>query len=107
MNNFPKCLTKDQAYRVYDLLMKYGASKNPDSRETFMYYFTEEIPRSSHEWRFCGMFGFGGKIRLQSHRGLSVDFYSEDETPERLNKLSELKKELEALQTELFSNPIA
>lgn len=46
--------------------------------EGFQRYICEDS--SSHEWRFQGALGFGGKLHLNAGR-LWVSCYSEDETP--------------------------
>ena len=43
-----------------------------------------EIGRDCIEWRFCGAFGFGGKLRYNpSHTGfMHMDYYWENQTPD-------------------------
>lgn len=43
---------------VYDLLIEHGSSEA--YRADFVRYMLDE-KKSPHEWRFCGVFGFGGK----------------------------------------------
>ncbi len=71
-------LTTQQANEVYDLLVLIGGA-HEYYRTGFVEYFTEDD--YSHEYRFMGHFGIGGKVRLE-YRGLSADYYHEYRTPE-------------------------
>ena len=42
-----------------------------------------ELEYPATEWRFQGMFGFGGKFRARPDLRCTVDCYPEDSTPER------------------------
>jgi uncharacterized UPF0160 family protein len=86
-------LTREQANEVWDLLLSYGAMER--SRDSFVSYLIHEIDH--HEYRFCGIFRGGGKVRLSSYYGLLADYYQENRTPELDMKMHELCSELRAL----------
>lgn len=48
--------------------------------ENFIHHHVVEYKDRCKEWRFQGNLGFGGKYRSNSNK---VDYYSEDESPER------------------------
>jgi hypothetical protein len=79
--------------KVYDLLVQYGAREN--DRDAFIRYMLDDS-RSQHEWRFCGIFGFGGKCR-RGPRGVSVDYYPEDHTKALDRKCAELNAKIAGL----------
>ena len=73
-------LSKEAANAVWDLLVEMGgASQHEDSRRDFVYNQTTEFCR---EWRFQGMFGFGGKFYRDGTRW-RVGHYQEDDSPKR------------------------
>lgn len=78
----PSPLSSEAATAIYTALRLVGAS--PHSQENFVHTFTGNDP--PREWRFQGIFGFGGKFWLDWD-GWRVSCYSEDENPERLNRL--------------------
>ena len=53
--------------------------------------------RSPHEWRFCGVFGFGGKCRT-GLRGVRVDYYPEDHTKTLDQKCAELNDKIAKIE---------
>jgi hypothetical protein len=64
-------LTEDQAKRVYAALVTHAdASTDELSVMSFVHEFTHEKP--THEYRFQGGLGYGGKLRFP---GLTVDTY--------------------------------
>lgn len=67
--------------KVYDVLVELGKANESD-RNSFIYHHCN----GCDEWRFQGVFGYGGKYRIQTN---SVDYYSENHTKE-LNELKEL-----------------
>jgi hypothetical protein len=91
-------LTREQAAEVFCLLVRdYGVSR--EQWYDFCDYFTQ--PRfHGHEYRFMGIFGMGGKIRLDDHQGLRADYYHESETPELNQKMKTLKAELHKMWKE-------
>lgn len=80
--------------KVYDLLVQYGAREN--ERISFVQYMTSDC-QSPHEWRFCGIFGFGGKCR-SGPRGVTVDYYCEDHTKTLDRKCAELNAKIAAIK---------
>jgi hypothetical protein len=86
----------DEVYnKIYDVLVKYGARE--ENRLSFVQDMNVAGP-SGIEWRFCGVFGFGGKFRKDSDGSMWVTMYAEDRTEERDKLLSELNKEIQELQ---------
>ena len=62
-----------------------GASKEPFERLSFVISHTEdEYP--CNQYRFCGSFGFGGKLIRASDLRTSIAYYPEDTTPARDEK---------------------
>jgi hypothetical protein len=90
-------LTKAQANAVWDILVHYGANEN--KRESFVSYLTQDAT-GGHEFRFGGIFGMGGKLRLRAWHGLTADYYYEDETPSLNMKMRSLNTELSRLSVE-------
>lgn len=85
--------------KVYDLLVA-KAGANPKDKDHFVSYHVEDKDGGGvrhWEWRFCGVFGFGGKYRAHSNR---ITNYREDDTPERDALRDQLNKELDALKDE-------
>ena len=62
--------------KVYGILVELGGA-DEGMKPNFIHTHLNEVCR---EWRFCGELGFGGKYLIGYNR---VDYYSEDETPER------------------------
>lgn len=59
-----------------------GASRHAFDREDFvMAHLSQQEPAS--QWRFQGLFGFGGKLITASDLRCSVSFYPEDHTQPR------------------------
>jgi len=65
---------------IYSILVEDGkADKNME--DSFISSHIQEGNEkygACDEWRFCGIFGFGGKYRRKRN---TIDCYSEDETP--------------------------
>jgi len=82
--------------RCWDILVEHaGASKDPEDKAAFVYYMTLQ-ERPAHEYRFCGVLGFGGKLRRNDGR-IYVDCYPEDGTPARreiINRVNQLLGEI-------------
>lgn len=88
------------ANAVYEILEREcGAPAH--GRWTFVSEFTSERP--THEWRFQGALGFGGKFyfNLNDDRPMRVGCYREHETSERLAMMARAN---DALVT-LFAQP--
>lgn len=82
-------LTVEQANEVYSLLVR-EAGANEYYRNNFIGYLTQED--WSHEYRFMGIYGFSGKLRL-NQRGLSADYQK--------NRTKELDRKMNALNSAL------
>ena len=90
-------MTKEEYWgKVYGLLVEYGASTDEHRRAQFVRYMSAER-LSPHEYRFGGMFGFGGKCRT-GPRGTTVDYYHEDHTPKLDALCAELNLRIAALE---------
>ena len=92
-------MREDFANKVYDILVQFGARE--DDRDSFVYHHCKDKYPAT-EWRFCGVFGFGGKYRSGNNY---VTYYSEDETPERETKLNEVNELLNKMEID-FHNSI-
>lgn len=95
-----KFLTEEQANKVFDILVEYGANKI--DRYSFISYLSKQ--HGNHEFRFRGIFGFGGKFRLNDYSGFQADYYPENYTPELDIKMVELEARLKTLYKEMFEN---
>lgn len=73
-DNLPDVMAND----VYNLLVAHCEARETN-REFFVRWFVNE---SGNEWRFQGALGFGGKFWRTLGRW-HVNYYREDETPER------------------------
>lgn len=89
-------LTKEQAEKVFDIIVKYGAK--PNLKDYFVDYVTK--PTSAHkEFRFMGEFGGGGKLYVTFLK-VYAGFYREDSTPERARRVDEANAELAGFKPE-------
>lgn len=68
------------ADQVWSLLVREAGARE-DERADFVAYVSE--PNRSHEWRFMGLLGGGGKLYVNTNNGVHVGCYAEDETPKR------------------------
>lgn len=68
--------------RIWDTLVKH-AGAHEDGRDGFLACAAEYGRERKLEYRFCGSLGFGGKVWLNNGPYPYVNFYKEDETPER------------------------
>ena len=93
-------MTKTTCEALYNILMKYGAS--PAEQDYFVFTAVDAFMDNSMEWRFRGVFGFGGKLRFNKFRSVKIyaDYYAENSYPE-------LDKKLEALNSELAAFCVA
>jgi len=81
-------ITVVQANQIYDILEQFGAAST--YREDYVHLaMTEEL----REYRFQGVFGFGGKVR-NDHGHFRVDYYPEDRTTVRDLALKEVNAKL-------------
>jgi len=81
---------------LYDVLVAY-ADADHARRDDFIAYLCRES--GSHEWRFMGSLGMGGKL-FKSCGRIWVSCYSEDETPKRRATIARVNREIEALVRE-------
>lgn len=87
-------LTEQAANEIWDLLVEMGgASRHPDSRRDFVYLQTTEV---ISEYRFQGLFGFGGKFWRNNGRWY-VNHYPEDDSPSRNRTRDQINGQLEEL----------
>jgi hypothetical protein len=92
-------MTLEQAKAVYAILVETCGAKENDPMG-FVAHFTSREPAT--EWRFQGSLGFGGKFR---YPGMTVDCYSEDETPERLEAIQAANERLRLLNQPAGTTP--
>lgn len=69
-------LPSDIATSIFDILVKHGGA-NERYRDNFIQVQSE----GCREYRFCGIFGFGGKFWNYDGEWY-VNYYSEHQTPE-------------------------
>jgi len=89
-------LSPQRAAAVYDILVECcGASDDPLDKLCFI----GTVGEGTDEYRFCGSLGFGGKFYPCEFK---VNYYPEDETPERKvirfttnQRLAQLKNTME------------
>jgi hypothetical protein len=87
-------LSEEAANEVWDLLVEMGgAPKRDDPRTHFVSCQTGEGIR---EWRFQGLFGYGGKF-YRDHNKWRVGHYREDDSPERNKIRDEINAKLDEL----------
>lgn len=86
-------LSHYEADASYNILMT-SAGAPVERRDAFIANMCGNFP--THEWRFGGHLGYGGKFRKQTMR---VDCYPEDETPERLEIIRVTNEALQALKS--------
>ena len=91
-------LTPQQAVEVWKVLCRYGAEEvgRDWKRFDFIEYLSKENDYG-HEFRFEGIFGMGGKLRLSHYRGLSADYYHESRNPFREEQIALLNAELQGM----------
>ena len=77
--------------KIYDLLIRVGAS--PNQRASFIHC----QPVGCREYRFQGIFGFGGKFWDNNDRWY-VTYYSEDRTEELDKRMKEVNIKLAELK---------
>ena len=77
---------------VFDLLVEIGGT-HASLRDEFL-QLLGNAERPCDEFRFQGVFGFGGKYRRKTN---SVDFFPEDSTPARVATQARLNKKLAKL----------
>ena len=78
---------------IYSVLVT-EAKATEEMRENFIFSHITGQEYPCDEWRFCGIFGMGGKYRRQTN---TIDYYSEDRSPE----LDKLEKKINQLLKEI------
>lgn len=91
-----RLLSPETANAIYSLLAELGGAHETD-RSNFVYHFTQAPDGPPGEWRFQGIFGFGGKVYLTPDRWC-VGCYREDDTPERTIAMARINAQLEELR---------
>lgn len=66
-------MNEETANKIYDVLVQLGGAYEKN-REMFLH---AHLKGDIREYRFQGVFGFGGKYRVKTNR---IDYYSEDHT---------------------------
>lgn len=82
-------MTEARANSIYDLLVEYGAGES--MRKSFVYHHCKEEKEMCREWRFQGVFGFGGKYYSRENR---ICYYKEDWSDSLDAKKEELNEKL-------------
>jgi hypothetical protein len=81
VNHGLRSLTETEANKVWDILVEHaGASES--ERDGFVAYLASDV-HYGHEYRFQGIFGFGGKLHYYRGSPPYVDSYPEDFTETR------------------------
>lgn len=89
-------LTRDQANRVFDILVAHAGARE-DLRNQFVHYVTQPA-NFLYEFRFQGKLGFGGKAYI-TRSTWTVGCYTEDESPahqaiiKKVNALLEIARD--------------
>lgn len=78
-----KRLSPEFANKVYNILVEHAGAYE-DMRQHFVYVHCEDKYLCG-EFRFQGLFGFGGKYRSERN---TIDYYSENHT-KKLDKLQD------------------
>jgi len=78
---------------IYTVLIEIGGATE-NMREPFIDYNMDE-GCIVYEWRFGHKLGFGGKYRKVKNE---VDCYKEDETPERLELIEKINRQLKNIK---------
>jgi hypothetical protein len=79
---------------VWSILVNEGGA-DPTEKDSFLHVVKNES-QGSGEYRFQGLFGFGGKFYWNRDH-CYVSCYREDETPERKKKIAEINERLKKL----------
>ncbi|MEE8368274.1 MAG: hypothetical protein V3S30_08145 [Thermoanaerobaculia bacterium] len=90
-------LTEEIANQIYDILVA-DCRAAESMRDSWIYHQTK-ADDFTHEWRFSGNLGFGGKF-WRGWDAWYVDAYSEDYTQEREKIIAATNKKLTALREE-------
>jgi hypothetical protein len=97
-------MRKEFYEQIWDILVEYaGASKGADNKELFVLAFIKGERVSTHEYRFGGLLGAGGKFWHYNRSPYSkvpfyVTYYPEDHSPKR----DKVVEKVNALITSLY-----
>lgn len=91
----------DWALRIWQILGEECRNRDdPWERDySFVRYLAEDKLGFGHEYRFQGALGFGGKF-YNDYFSWRVDYYPENETPERIEMRKHANERLAALRVE-------
>jgi hypothetical protein len=92
-------VSEEIAHKIWDVLVEHcGARDDNWERDSFVL----SVMKSWTEYRFCGSFGFGGKVWHNAGQ-FYVNYYREDETPEREAAKDAANLELARIYEEAFA----
>lgn len=91
-------LTHVEAHALYDVLVAEGGARETDRANFVLCYTKRDGEPLPTEWRFQGNFGYGGKFYYPNFR---VNYYAEDETPQRQQQREQANAKLANLQAEI------
>lgn len=98
---YPEKVSSETANKIVCVLVKYGMSEH-SSRNLVSDLSERSFSRNNDlEFRFMGIFGFGGKVRYGTWDGFRADYYPESRTPELNEKMKELEAELDLINKEI------
>lgn len=87
-------------FRAWEVITRRGGARTEEYEfQQFARSVADAVLRDQpHEFRFKGIFGFGGKIRFQAYEDrFQADYYPEDRTPELDLALHHINSELERI----------
>lgn len=89
------------AEKIYDFLVD-DCGAPPDERDMFIRYVDDVQTRWANglnqgEFRFRGVFGYGGKFYFDRHGAMTVNGYAEDMTSTRLELRARLHDKLQEI----------
>lgn len=80
-------------------ILKYWCGARDCDLEGLEQYINDLSLSKGGEWRFQGDLGMGGKLYLDRN-GLKVNYYPEDQTPDRDRQVAEANKRLAVFMVE-------
>jgi hypothetical protein len=90
---------------IYTILVGFGASEK--DRRAFIDCFTNPGNYTPYEWRFCGVFGFGGKFRYGDYLGQLCPFYVDYYYENKCAKLDEQQRIARKLIKDCYDKYVA
>lgn len=98
--------------RCWDILVEHAGAHEDDrglNRDQFVFHMMEDDDFGGcSEYRFCGVFGFGGKFRRNGNKNntVYVDYYPENRT-KKLDKVeAKTNAALQQAQEEMVGGPV-